>query len=133
MASAAAGRTKRKLRIRKKISGTSARPRLSVFRTSRHIYAQVVDDNAGHTLASASTLSKDFVPGDEKLSKTEAAKKVGILVGQICKEKQITTVVFDRNGYIYHGRVVALAEGAREAGLDFLGDVLVCNKMLRRD
>jgi large subunit ribosomal protein L18 len=110
------GREKRKARIRKKISGTSERPRLSVFRSARHIYAQVVDDVAGITLAAASTLSGDHkgaLEGDKK----EAAKKVGALIAKICLDKKVGQVVFDRNGYLYHGRVRALAGGAREAGL----------------
>jgi len=113
------GRQRRKLRIRNKISGTTERPRLSVFRSARHIYAQVVDDTQGRTLASASTLSPDLrgtLGGDKKL---DAAKKVGALVAKICIEHQIDKVVFDRNGYLYHGRVKALADAAREAGLKF--------------
>lgn len=113
------GRERRKLRIRKKVNGTSARPRLSVFRSARHIYAQVVDDTTGQTLAHASTLSKDLkgTLGDD--DKTAAAKKVGALIAQICKSKKIDRVVFDRNGYRYHGRITALAQAAREAGLEF--------------
>jgi large subunit ribosomal protein L18 len=113
------GRQRRKLRIRNKISGTAERPRLSVFRSARHIYAQVVDDAQGRTLASASTLSADLkstLGGDKKLG---AAKKVGALIARICIERQIGKVVFDRNGYLYHGRVKALADAAREAGLKF--------------
>jgi large subunit ribosomal protein L18 len=113
------GRERRKLRIRKKVSGTTARPRLSVFRSARHIYAQVVDDTTGQTLAHASTLSKDLkgTLGDD--DKTAAAKKVGALIAKICKSRDIVRVVFDRNGYRYHGRVTALAQAAREAGLEF--------------
>jgi large subunit ribosomal protein L18 len=113
------GRERRKLRIRKKVSGTSERPRLSVFRSSKHIYAQVIDDVSGSTLAHASTLSKDLKGTLEEDNKVEAAKKVGALIAKICKSKQIDKVVFDRNGYMYHGRVSALAQAAREAGLDF--------------
>jgi large subunit ribosomal protein L18 len=114
------GRARRKLRIRKKVQGTSERPRLSVFRSAKHIYVQVIDDVAGSTLASASTLSKDLRGGlGEGDKKTVAAKKVGALVAEQCKSKGITKVVFDRNGYLYHGRVKALADAAREAGLDF--------------
>ena len=113
------GRQRRKLRIRTKISGNSERPRLSVFRSAAHIYAQVVDDVAGQTLAAASTLSRDLKGTLENDSKTEAAKKVGALIAKICLEKQVDKVVFDRNGYLYHGRVKALAEAAREAGLKF--------------
>jgi large subunit ribosomal protein L18 len=113
------GRQRRKLRIRNRISGTQERPRLSVFRSARHIYAQVVDDTQGSTLASVSTLSPDLkstLTGDKKMG---AAKKVGALIAKICMERQIDKVVFDRNGYLYHGRVKALAEAAREAGLKF--------------
>ncbi|MGK3984720.1 50S ribosomal protein L18 [Sorangium sp. So ce136] len=113
------GRERRKLRIRKKVEGTPERPRLSVFRSSKHIYAQVIDDVSGKTLAHASTLSKDLKGSLEEDNKVEAAKKVGALIARICKEKQIGKVVFDRNGYLYHGRVSALAQAAREAGLDF--------------
>jgi large subunit ribosomal protein L18 len=113
------GRQRRKYRIRNKISGTGDRPRLSVFKSSRHIYAQVVNDVAGQTVAAASTLSRDLkgtLDGDKKM---DAAKKVGALIAKICLEKKVEKVVFDRNGYLYHGRVKALAEAAREAGLQF--------------
>lgn len=113
------GRQRRKHRIRNKISGTSERPRLSVFKSSRHIYAQVVNDVAGQTVAAASTLSRDLkgtLDGDKKM---DAAKKVGALIAKICLEKKVDKVVFDRNGYLYHGRVKALADAAREAGLQF--------------
>ena len=113
------GRERRKLRIRKKVNGTGERPRLSVFRSAKHIYAQVIDDASGITLAHASTLSKDLRGTLEKDNKVDAAKKVGALVAKICKSKKIDKVVFDRNGYQYHGRVSALAQAAREAGLDF--------------
>lgn len=113
------GRERRKLRIRKKVAGTPERPRLSVFRSAKHIYAQVVDDTTGKTLAYASTLSKDLKGNLEEDSKTDAAKKVGTLVAKICKDKNIEKVVFDRNGYLFHGRVKAVAEAAREAGLSF--------------
>jgi large subunit ribosomal protein L18 len=113
------GRERRKLRIRKKISGTTARPRLSVFRSANHIYAQVIDDVTGQTLAHASTLSKEIRDSLGEANKTEAARKVGALVAEQCKAKNVTSVVFDRNGYLYHGRVVALADGARGGGLDF--------------
>lgn len=112
------GRERRKLRIRKKISGTPGQPRLSVFRTARHIYAQVIDDSTGTTIAHASTLSKDL-EGSLEGNKTDAAKKVGALVAKICLSKNIERVVFDRNGYLYHGRVSALADAAREGGLKF--------------
>jgi large subunit ribosomal protein L18 len=114
------GRERRKLRIRKKISGTQERPRLSVFRTAKHIYAQVIDDTTGSTIAHASTLSKDIKgSGGEGGNKTDAAKKVGTLIAQLCKAKNVEKVVFDRNGYMFHGRIVALAAAAREGGLDF--------------
>ncbi len=113
------GRERRKLRIRKKVSGSTARPRLTVFRSAKHIYAQVVDDVTGQTLAHASTLSKDIRESLNDDNKVDAAKKVGKLIAQLCKSKKIDRVVFDRNGYMYHGRVSALAQAAREAGLEF--------------
>lgn len=113
------GRQRRKFRIRNKISGASERPRLSVFRSARHIYAQVIDDSLGSTLAVASTLSRDLKGSLSDANKTDAAKKVGVLIAKICLEKKIDRVVFDRNGYLYHGRVKALADAAREAGLEF--------------
>ena len=113
------GRARRKQRIRKKVNGTPDRPRLSVFRSARHIYAQVVNDVDGKTLASASTMSKDLRGGLGEGNKSAAAKKVGALLAEQCKSKGITKVVFDRNGYLYHGRIKALADAAREAGLDF--------------
>jgi large subunit ribosomal protein L18 len=119
MAMKIVGRERRKLRIRKKVNGTSERPRLSVFRSTKHIYAQVIDDASGNTLAHASTLSKDLRGTLEEDNKVEAAKKVGALIAKICKSKKIDRVVFDRNGYRYHGRVSALAQAAREAGLEF--------------
>ncbi|MCB9228308.1 MAG: 50S ribosomal protein L18 [Deltaproteobacteria bacterium] len=113
----AALQIKRKKRIRKKVSGTAERPRLSVFRSARHVYAQVIDDLAGVTLVSASSFEK----GQEKLSNAtiSACTALGKLVAERCKEKQIQKVVFDKNGRQYHGRVKALAEGAREGGLLF--------------
>ena len=113
------GRERRKLRIRKKVGGTTERPRLSVFRSTKHIYAQVIDDVTGKTLAHASTLSKDLQGTLDDDKKMDAAKKVGALIAKVCKSKGIDKVVFDRNGYLYHGRVSALAEAAREAGLEF--------------
>ncbi len=111
-----AQRLRRHKRVRGKISGTAERPRLNVFRSDAHIYAQVIDDSTGHTLASASSLEKGF----EGLgSNCEAAKKVGQAIAERAKAKGVTTVVFDRGGYVYHGRVQALAEGAREGGLEF--------------
>jgi len=113
------GRERRRARIRNKISGSEDRPRLSVFRSAKHIYAQVVDDTKGSTLASASTLSRDLKGTLEADSKTEAAKKVGALIAKMCLERKVERVVFDRNGFLYHGRIKALADAAREAGLDF--------------
>ena len=113
------GRERRKLRIRRKISGTPERPRLSVFRSLKHIYAQVVDDVAGKTLAHCSTLAKDVKPQTDDSTKSDAAKLVGKTIAEQLKAKGITKIVFDRNGYLYHGRIKALAEGAREGGLEF--------------
>ncbi|MDN5389600.1 50S ribosomal protein L18 [Bacillus sp. LB7] len=112
-----AARLKRHGRVRAKLSGTPERPRLNVFRSNKHIYAQVIDDVNGVTLVSASTLDKDF--NAENVSDTSAAAKVGELVAKRASEKGITNVVFDRGGYLYHGRVKALADAAREAGLEF--------------
>jgi large subunit ribosomal protein L18 len=108
-------RARRKRRIRGKISGSPERPRLSVFRSSKHIYAQAIDDSTGVTLATASTLTKE---GDAA-PKTDEAKTVGTAVAKALLDKGISQVVFDRNGFIYHGRVRALADAAREAGLKF--------------
>ena len=112
----AAQRVKRHNRVRGKISGTADRPRLCVFRSENHIYAQVIDDVAGNTLVAASSVEKDF---EGNGGNVEAAKKVGLKVAERCLEKGIDTVVFDRGGYIYHGRVQALADAAREGGLKF--------------
>jgi large subunit ribosomal protein L18 len=112
-------RLKRHLRVRKKITGTVERPRLSVFRSSKHIYAQLIDDVQGVTLASASTLDKELVEGLGNGGSVEAARKVGELIGQRAKSKGVAKVVFDRGGYLYHGRIQALADAAREAGLEF--------------
>ena len=111
-------RDKRVKRIRRKIKGTSERPRLRVFKSSRHIYAQIIDDIAGVTLVSMSTVDKAFEKIEEK-GKTAAAKQVGMLIAERAKAAGIEAVVFDRGGYIYHGRVKALSDGAREGGLDF--------------
>ncbi len=112
-------RAKRQARVRRNILGTQARPRLSVFRSSKHIYAQIIEDETGKTLAAASTVSKD-IAGDLKFSgNVEAAKAVGAAIAKIALDKNIKQVVFDRNGFLYHGRVKALAEAAREAGLTF--------------
>ena len=109
-------RLKRHKRVRSKVSGTAQRPRLDVFRSAKNIYAQVIDDVAGVTLVSASTTEKDFT---EYGGNKDAAKKVGLMIAERCKAKGIENVVFDRGGYLYHGRVKELAEGAREGGLQF--------------
>lgn len=119
MAHKLSSRERRKFRIRSRVSGTDERPRLSIFRSANHIYAQVVNDETGATLATAGTLSRDLRDSLKDGAKTEDAKKVGALIAKICLEKKIEKVVFDRNGYLYHGRVKALAEAAREAGLKF--------------
>jgi large subunit ribosomal protein L18 len=112
-------RQHRKERIRKKVEGTPERPRLTVFRSAKHIYAQIVDDTKGTTLVTVSTLSKDIRGDANDKAKTDAAKLIGTAVANACKTKGIAKVVFDRNGYLYHGRIKALADAAREAGLDF--------------
>jgi large subunit ribosomal protein L18 len=113
-------RVKRKKRIRKKLSGTTARPRLSVFRSAKHIYAQVIDDAAGHTLVSASSVEKAVKEQQvDANSKVELATAVGKQVAERAIKKGLKQVVFDRNGFLYHGRVKAVADGAREAGLEF--------------
>jgi large subunit ribosomal protein L18 len=108
-------RDRRHRRVRKKVTGTAERPRLAVFRSSKHIYVQAIDDLTGRTLASASTMEADVRSGTT--STVEAAKKIGKLVGERAQAAGITTVVFDRGGFKYHGRVAAVADGAREAGL----------------
>ena len=110
---------KRKRRVRKRIFGTQERPRLSVFRSARHMYAQIVVDTTGHTMASASTLDKEAREHPKFESKVEAANFVGRLVARRAIEKGISKVVFDRNSFAYHGRVQAMAAGARKEGLDF--------------
>lgn len=112
-------RLHRHRRVRAKISGSAERPRLNVFRSLGHIYAQVIDDMAGHTLASASTIDRELRGEVEGKSKVEAAKMVGALVARRAQAAGIKQVVFDRGGYRYHGRIKALADGAREAGLEF--------------
>ena len=111
-----AQRIKRHVRVRGKISGTPERPRLNVFRSNANIYAQIIDDVNGVTLVAANTLEKGF---EGATGNAEAAKKVGVVLAERAKAKGIEEVVFDRGGYVYHGRVAALAEGAREAGLKF--------------
>jgi large subunit ribosomal protein L18 len=112
-------REKRHLRVRARVHGTPERPRLSVFRSLRHIYAQLIDDSIGHTLAAASTLDAEVRQQIGKMKKTEQAKLVGRLLAKRALEKGVKQIVFDRGGYKYHGRVKALAEGARAEGLQF--------------
>ncbi len=114
-----AERKRRHVRVRKTVTGTAERPRLSVYRSTNHIYAQLIDDTKGVTLASASTLEKSVKAEIAGKTKREAAKIVGKLAAERAKEKGIETVVFDRGGYLYTGRVQSLADGAREAGLKF--------------
>ena len=114
-----ASRIKRHYRVRKNISGTPERPRLNVFRSLTNIYAQVIDDTTGKTLVSASSLDKEIKEKSANGGNKETAKEVGILVAKRALEKGIKAVVFDRGGYVYHGRVLELAEGAREGGLEF--------------
>ena len=111
-------RLHRKTRIRKKVHGTSERPRLTVFKSLKHIYAQIVDDSSGKTLAYASSLSKELKGKDEGDKKADA-KRVGTLIAEKAKAAKVEQVVFDRNGFPYHGRIAAVAEAAREAGLKF--------------
>ena len=113
------GRRRRQERVRKRVLGTDARPRICVFRSLKHIYVQVISDESGVTLVSVSTLSKGLRGNLQKTKGREAAKQVGLLLVQLCKEKNITSVVFDRNGFLFHGRVKALAGAAREGGLIF--------------
>ncbi|MDO6353778.1 MULTISPECIES: 50S ribosomal protein L18 [unclassified Caloramator] len=112
-------RMRRHLRVRKKVFGTAERPRLNVYRSEKHMYAQIINDELGVTLVAASTLDKELRDKIAAGSNKEAAREVGKLIAKRALEKGITKVVFDRGGYIYHGRVKELAEGAREAGLDF--------------
>ncbi len=119
MAMQIVGRERRKLRIRRKLSGTAERPRVTVFRSLKHIYAQAVDDVTGNTLAHLSTLSEQVKGGIGEADKTAAAKQVGAALAKALLAKGVDQVVFDRNGYLYHGRVAALAAGAREGGLKF--------------
>ncbi len=112
-------RVKKHMRIRNRFSGTTERPRLAVFRSNNHMYAQIIDDTVGKTLVAASTLEKDVKAELEKTNNVDAAAYVGKVIAKRALEKGITTVVYDRGGYIYHGKVAALAEAAREAGLIF--------------
>ncbi len=119
MAHDIAGRIRRKKSIRGKIHGTVERPRLTVYRSNKHIYAQVIDDTGSGSLAAVSTLSKSLTTELADKTKKESARLVGVVLAKVCLERGITKVVFDRNGYVYHGRVSALADGAREGGLSF--------------
>ncbi len=107
------------MRVRKKVRGTAERPRLSVYRSLNHIYAQIIDDDKGITLASATSNKKSLASLFKGMKKTEISRKVGLMLAEQAKARGITKVVFDRNGYKYHGRVKALADGAREGGLEF--------------
>ncbi len=112
-------RVKKHRRMRNHLSGTADRPRLAVFRSNNHMYAQVIDDTIGHTLAAASTLEKDIKASLEKTNNVDAAKELGTVIAKRAMDKGIKTVVFDRGGFIYEGKVKAVAEAAREAGLEF--------------
>ena len=112
-------RRKKHMKLRNRFSGTAERPRLVVFRSNNHMYAQIIDDTVGNTLVSASTLDKDVKAELEKTNNVEAAAKLGTVIAKKALDKGISTVVFDRGGFIYAGKVKALAEAAREAGLDF--------------
>ncbi|MFZ3207908.1 MAG: 50S ribosomal protein L18 [Geobacteraceae bacterium] len=112
-------RIKRQVRVRKKIKGTTERPRLNVFKSARHIYAQLIDDTKGVALVSASTVMDEVGGGLKYTGNTDAARKVGAVIAQRALSRDIKTVVFDRNGFLYHGRVKALADAARENGLSF--------------
>jgi len=112
-------RLKRKKRVRKTLKGTSERPRLSVFRSAEHIYAQIIDDTSGRTLVAASSLERETREKPDFEHKTAMARYVGKLIGERALENGLKKIVFDRNGFLYHGRVKAVSEGARESGLDF--------------
>ena len=112
-------RVKKHIKLRNRFSGTTERPRLAVFRSNNHMYAQIIDDTVGNTLVSASTLQKDVKAELEKTNNVEAAAYLGTVIAKKAIEKGITSVVFDRGGFIYHGKIKALADAAREAGLNF--------------
>ncbi len=112
-------RVKKHLRVRNRFSGTAARPRLAVFRSNNHMYAQIIDDTAGNTLVSASTVQKDVKAELEKTNDVAAAAYLGKVIAKRALDAGITTVVFDRGGFVYHGKIKALADAAREAGLEF--------------
>lgn len=113
------GRAERKARVRRNISGTASRPRLTVYRSLKHLYAQIVDDESGTTLVSASSMGRDMRDDLKKKNTIDAAKAIGAAIAQKALARDIKKVVFDRNGYAYHGKVKAIADAAREAGLDF--------------
>ena len=112
-------RAKKHMRLRSRLSGTAQKPRLAVFRSNNHMYAQIIDDTVGNTLVSASTLQKDVKAELEKTNNVDAAAKLGTVIAKKALDKGITTVVFDRGGFIYQGKIKALADAAREAGLEF--------------
>ena len=112
-------RKRRQERVRKKVLGSDNRPRVCVYRSNKHIYAQVISDDKGITLAAVSTLSANLAEAAKQSKGTEIAKQVGLALAKVCKEKNITRVVFDRNGFLFHGRIKAVADGAREGGLKF--------------
>ena len=112
-------RVKKHMKVRNRLSGTAERPRLAVFRSNNHMYAQIIDDTVGNTLVSASTLQKDVKAELEKTNNVEAAAKLGEVIAKKALDKGIKTVVFDRGGFIYQGKIKALADAAREAGLEF--------------
>ena len=112
-------RVKKHMKVRNRLSGTAERPRLAVFRSNNHMYAQIIDDTVGNTLVSASTLQKDVKDGLAKTNNVEAAQKLGEVIAKKALDKGITNVVFDRGGFIYQGKIKALADAAREAGLQF--------------
>jgi len=115
----AQARLKRQVRVRRKVRGTTERPRLCIYRSAKHIYAQIIEDITGATLVAASTVCKDIADGQKYTGNIEAAKAVGEAIAKKALEKNIKQVVFDRNGFLYHGRIQALADAAREAGLSF--------------
>lgn len=112
-------RKRRQVRVRRRTRGSNARPRLCVYRSNRYIYVQVISDETGTTLASASSFAPEIREGLSSATNKEAAKRVGVRIAELCREQGISAVVFDRNGFLYHGRVKALADAAREAGLVF--------------
>ena len=112
-------RRRKKMRIRKKVAGSTGRPRLAVFRSLKHIYAQIIDDEKGTTIVAVSSLTKEITDASKEKSKRDVAFEVGKLLADRCKKAGIQSIVFDRGGYVYHGRVARVADGAREGGLNF--------------